>query len=204
MVLNLVVNKLMSLLIEFDSLRVQDAFDKGFINGYSQKLPFSIKIDSISSPNCTIIDEAWITDCDYTYHTNNFDIVDSMKLEAAKIDDEEKVSDKNRNFVTQLCKFCEAEITIYPLIGSFKSGPNRCEKCQKYGFCLLPNCIVETEIVTIGNFFLIFIPSHNEANIVSVDSGKDHKIVNRFSLSELTHESVLQWSVKLKTYVIFQ
>jgi hypothetical protein len=96
------------------------------------------------------------------------------------------------------CKVCEKAIPVPKYGESYW-----CIECQKYQIVCLDNGYVESEMLRVDNYHLIFFPTYKEANVVETnDSGK--KIVNTFPLNELTHELAVQWVNKLKTYVLFQ
>jgi hypothetical protein len=62
---------------------------------------------------------------------------------------------------------------------------------------------VESEILTVNNYLLVFLAIYNEANVVE-KNGDNKKIIHSFPLNELTHEAAAQWIKKLRTYVLFQ
>jgi hypothetical protein len=62
---------------------------------------------------------------------------------------------------------------------------------------------VESEILTVNNYLLVFLAAYNEANVVE-KNGDNKKIIHSFPLNELTQEAAAQWVKKLRTYVLFQ
>jgi hypothetical protein len=96
------------------------------------------------------------------------------------------------------CKLCEKEIPV-PKYGV----TYWCSHCQQYQVIWHDNGYIESEVLTSGNYHLIFFPSYQEANVVEKNDNSK-KIINTFALNELTHELAVQWVNKLKTYVLFQ
>jgi hypothetical protein len=105
-----------------------------------------------------------------------------------------KIEDKT---MIRKCKICEINIPV-PKYGLSWW----CAECNRYQIICLDNGIVESELITIDNYNLVFFPAYKEANVVEATDG--HKIVRTFPMDELTHELANQWIGKLKTYVIFQ
>jgi len=76
--------------IRFDSLRVAEAFSRGFIHVSAQVYPFDIVIlDRSKSATAdritTVIKNVWITGIDVTYNADNWIITETMSWEAETI-----------------------------------------------------------------------------------------------------------------------
>jgi hypothetical protein len=107
-----------------------------------------------------------------------------------------------------LCKVCEQAIP------ALRSGSRySCPICSQYVIVLknpnsyygsgsLVESVVESESVIEKNYYLIFLPDWQEANVV--ERRDKNRIVKNFPLTELTHELAVQWVNKLKKYVTFQ
>lgn len=77
-------NKITANRIRFDRARIAEAFSRGFVHKASQKIPFQIEIED--KEVVTTIQNAWIDeDVGYSYVTNDWTIIDCMKLVAEKI-----------------------------------------------------------------------------------------------------------------------
>ena len=77
-------NKVTANRIRFDRARIAEAFNRGFVNKAAQKIPFQIEIED--KEVITTIQNAWIDeDVGYSYVTNDWTIIDCMKLVAEKI-----------------------------------------------------------------------------------------------------------------------
>ena len=96
------------------------------------------------------------------------------------------------------CKLCDKAIPVPQFGVSWW-----CSQCQKYQVIYLDNGFVESEMIRVDNYHLVFFPTYKEANVVESNEG-GKKIINSFTMNELTHELAVQWVNKLKTYVLFQ
>lgn len=76
--------------IRYDSMRISEAFSRGFIHAKSQRIPFNIVIKDIHSGDeakavVTTIKNVWITKIGYTYNHDNFIIMDDMSWVAEDV-----------------------------------------------------------------------------------------------------------------------
>ena len=112
------------------------------------------------------------------------------------------------------CKVCEKEIKAVQFSTSYgrRSADGYGCECLQYSFRMTNSSlikenddkllIVESETIMSKNYFLVFFPVYQEANVV--EKNERNRIVKTFPLTELTHELAVQWVNKLKTYVLFQ
>lgn len=77
--------------VRFDGARILPAFAQGYLHVGSQRLPFDIEIQDIStdvdSTNAVIttLKNVWVTQVSYQYQANDFIITDRMSFEAETI-----------------------------------------------------------------------------------------------------------------------
>lgn len=77
-------NKITANRIRFDRARISEAFNRGFVHKAAQKIPFQIEIED--KDVITTIQNAWIDEnVGHSYVTNDWTIIDCMKLVAEKI-----------------------------------------------------------------------------------------------------------------------
>lgn len=67
----------------FNRLVLEEIFSRGYVHKAAQKFPFQIEIQD--DQMITTIQNAWIEDISYSYQTNDWVIVEEMKLEAEEI-----------------------------------------------------------------------------------------------------------------------
>lgn len=97
------------------------------------------------------------------------------------------------------CKVCETAIPP-PKYGE----DYWCIHCSKYSVVYgYWDNVVESETISVDNYYLCFLPLHKEANVVE-KSDNNHRIINTFQLDELTHEVAVKWAEKLAIYKTFQ
>jgi hypothetical protein len=108
------------------------------------------------------------------------------------------------SFMYYNCKICNKIINVELPIKYYDS--HKCLNCNKYHLILRGDGKVESETITIGNYYLCFLFSYQEACVLESNgnSSSDRKILSSFKMEELTHELAIYWSKKLKTYVLFQ
>jgi hypothetical protein len=96
------------------------------------------------------------------------------------------------------CKYCSFKIPT-PELGL----DWWCPECKVYSIVCLDNGIVESEVVRSSNYYLTFFPAYKTASIVETrDTNK--RVLKNIEMNELTHEQIVLWVNKLKTYVLFQ
>lgn len=70
--------------VRFDKQKVAEAFSRGFLHVKSQVYPLQVEIRTEGHPT-TQIQNVWLTSVGYTYHTDQWIIVDEMEWEAELI-----------------------------------------------------------------------------------------------------------------------
>lgn len=70
--------------IRFDKLKMTEAFSRGYLHVHAQRYPLEIRVDDEVEE--LKINNAWLTETSHSYVTDDFVIVDEMKMIAESIE----------------------------------------------------------------------------------------------------------------------